>query len=179
LRLAAALLATIALGLAGCSGGDDDTVPTSTSVPRQTEFTGPIPVPTATVGPATTVGPALTTTPVDTQPITPTQPSLTPLPPDPGAPTTAGPPCDAATLFAVLQARDEPLPPGTGADTPACAGGWATMVIGAPGQDRALAVFESAGVWVVRNVGTDAVCTDGGVPPQLYDALGCALWETS
>jgi hypothetical protein len=51
------------------------------------------------------------------------------------------------------------------------------MEVGSPGGERALAVFEARGQWIVRNLGTSAVCTDAGVPPSLFAALGCADWE--
>ncbi len=52
------------------------------------------------------------------------------------------------------------------------------MVVGAPGEDRAFAVFQARGdTWSLANFGTSGVCSDAKVPPALYGALGCALWE--
>ena len=47
------------------------------------------------------------------------------------------------------------------------------MVIGAPQQDRAFAVFvaEPAG-WRLVTLGNDAVCTDAAVPAELFGPLG-------
>jgi hypothetical protein len=167
-RVAAGALALgLVLGPAACSSDGDEPSPT-TSAPRQTEITGPIPPPSVTVAPGTT-------TPVVTQPVVPTAPAPTPGRTDP--PTAL--PCDAGVLLAVVRSSQD-VPPETATDEPVCTGGWAAMVIGVPGQDRALAVFaaEPAG-WRLANLGTDGVCTDGGVPPDLYGTLGCALWETS
>jgi hypothetical protein len=169
-RAAPAALLIALLAVAGCSS-DEGSGSTTTGA--------------TTTGAATSVAgstPSLPTTsqPVVTQPV-PTAPSTTPaLPvppkPDPGTTTTAGPNCDAATLFAVLQSSVD-LPAGTGAAPPICGPGWATMEVGAPGQERALAVFEARSQWIVRNLGTSAVCTDAGVPPNIFDVLGCADWE--
>ena len=167
------------LGLAACSD-DDDSTP-STTAGRQTEFTAPIPAPTVTIGPAepattaATTPTTPTTTPVITQPVQPTSP-----PSAPGRTDPAGTPaCDSGLLLAVVDAAQGGLPPGTGTEPPVCTGGWASMVIGAPQQDRAFAVFvaEPAG-WRLVTLGNDAVCTDAGVPAELFGPLGCALWET-
>ena len=96
------------------------------------------------------------------------------------APTTAaGPPCDSGTLFAVLSSALD-LPPGTGAEPPACAPPWATMVIGAPGEERNLAVFTSEGAttWRLAQIGTEGVCTGAKIPANLFDILGCPAWES-
>jgi hypothetical protein len=169
----------LVLGLTACSD-DDDSTP-STTVGRQTEFTAPIPAPTVTIGPAepattaATTPTAPTTTPVVTQPVLPTSPPSPPGRTDP----VGTPACDAGLLLAVVDAAQGGLPPDTGTEAPICTGGWASMVIGAPQQDRAFAVFvaEPAG-WRLVTLGNDAVCTDAAVPAELFGPLGCALWET-
>ena len=171
-------LGLVALGLAGCS--DDDDATPSTTAGRQTEFTAAIPAPTVTIGPAepaTTAATTPTTTPVVTQPVLPTSPPSAPGRTDP----VGTPACDPGVLLAVVEAATPGgLPTGTGTEAPICTGGWASMVIGAPQQDRAFAVFvaEPAG-WRLVTLGNDAVCTDAGVPTELSGPLGCALWETS
>ena len=171
----AAACATI-LVLAGCSSDSGTTPSTPATTTRLTEITGPIPVPSVTV-------------PVVSQPVpgvsSVVPPGGTTLPPpgsSPGPATTEAnepQPCDAPTLFGVAKASTD-LPPETGAEAPSCSAPWASMVIGVPGQDRALGVFvqNPAGDWRLVNLGSDRVCSGAGVPPELYGVLGCALWET-
>jgi hypothetical protein len=53
------------------------------------------------------------------------------------------------------------------------------MVVGAPGQERYLAVFtfEGASMWRLAGFGTEGVCTGAKVPANVFDALGCPAWE--
>lgn len=176
-RAAIAALAALGVGLlAACSSGESSTTTLPASTAPVSPSTGPASTTTVVV---TLPIPGVSTLPVATLPVTP--PTAAPATSAPPAVTTtaAGPSCDGGTLFAVLQATTE-LPAGTGAESPLCAERWATMVIGAPNRERALAVFtfEGAPVWRLANLGTDQACSGAAVPPPLYDALGCAQWET-
>jgi len=169
LRLApAAVLVVVAV--AGCSSDRESSPTTSptTSAARLTEITGPIPAPTVTV-------------PVVTQPVPAASTAPTAAPPTaaPGTTATAGPTCDPGVLFAALKASLD-LPPDTGAQPPACAEGWATMVVGAPNQERNLAVFATGGgaTWRFVDIGTEGVCSGAKVPTNLFEALGCSVWES-
>lgn len=171
------LLAVAAL--AACSSSEGS-APTSAgaATSRLTEITGPIPAPTATVPVVTQPVPAATTaTPGSSPGSATTPPPASPPPAEPGT-TTAVPTCDAATLFAVLRAATA-LPPDAGAQPPACAGQWASMVVGAPGQERLLAVFtwEGATAWRLAGFGNEGVCTGAKVPAAVFDALDCPAWE--
>ncbi len=177
--LAAALPAVTVLlavaSLTACSSGED-TSPTSSgaATSRLTDITGPIPAPTATVPVVTQPVPAATTAAPGSAT---TPPPASPPPAGPGT-TTPAPTCDAATLFAVLKAATA-LPPDAGAQPPACTGQWASMVVGAPGQERLLAVFtwEGAAAWRLAGFGNEGVCTGAKVPAAVFDALDCPAWE--
>lgn len=171
----AAALTALCLGAAACTDDDATTSPTSaapTSGGRLTEITGPIPAPSVTV-PVVTLP-----TPTSATPVAPPAPGSTTGPGATAAPAPGPPACDAPTLFGVLQASAPSLPAGIGPATPDCAGGWATMVVGATGQESALSVFQVVeSTWRLAALGTSGVCSSAVVPPELFGPLGCNDWE--
>jgi hypothetical protein len=173
--LGAAVLVGLSIGAVACTD-DDATAPTtspSTSAGRLTNISGPIPPPSVTVPIVTLPTPSSAPGPATTAPG-----ATTVAPGAPAAPPGGTPTCDAPTLFAVLQASAPSLPPGIGPATPACAGGWATMVVGATGQESALSVFQVVETtWRLAGLGTAAVCSTAVVPPELFGPLGCNDWE--
>jgi hypothetical protein len=81
-------------------------------------------------------------------------------------------------LLAAAELAFGPLPQGATTTDPRCVENWATAVLEAPGQDRALAVFNNPeGEWIGRNIGADQVCSAAGVPIDFYGPLGCGPWE--
>src|SRR5262249_28549451 len=135
--------------------------------------------PGATGGSATT---AQAATSVPTTIATTTIPLA--APPSPSATTATSAsgggvplPCDPALLAAAAIDRFA-LPPGATAPDPRCARDWASALIATPNQGTVFAVFQVVqGAWEGRNLGTDGVCSDAGVPTDLYGPLNCAPWE--
>ena len=81
-------------------------------------------------------------------------------------------------MLAAAERAFGPLPQGSMATDPRCVENWATAVLEAPGQDRALAVFNNPeGEWIGRNIGTDQVCSGAAVPIDFFGPLGCGPWE--
>ncbi len=174
---ACTIVVTVGL-LAGCSGGGSTsatspptTPETSTTRPRNTVVTvATTPIPGPGTAPTSTIASAATTT-------IPIEPTSTEAP----APSTtaggSGPACDAAVLQAAAE-KAYGLPGGATLTEPRCAGGWASALVRASGQDSALAVFRAAGSgWEGANLGTDQVCSGAGVPAELYAALNCGPWD--
>jgi hypothetical protein len=172
--------ASLLVALVGCSSGSSTWSTTTTAATTTTAVTGPTTTTaatrsTTTVHATTTTRARSTTTGAATTTIEePTTTSAS------GPPTTNVPagPCEAAVLQAAAELAFGPLPQGSTATDPRCVESWATAVLVAPGQDRALAVFTNPeGEWIGRNIGTDQVCSGAGVPIDFYGPLGCGPWE--
>lgn len=149
-------------------------------------------VPVTTVAPATTVlattdvsTTAVATTAVSTTAIATTAVATTQLattvpttaaPTTTAAATTTAPstaPCDLDTIVRQTDTAYD----GVTAITLRCAGDWASW-LGQPDDETAadgfFAVAQWNGsTWELANLGTAGICGDGGVPPELWDALGC------
>ena len=135
----------------------------------------------ATMVPVTTTTPAgeVTTTPpggvATTSGATSTTPTTTPSTTPSTTPATvaAAPPCDLAMIVEQTDTGYEGITP----TSVRCAGAWASWV-GQPddalAQDGFFAVATWTGAaWELANLGTAGICGDGGVPTDLWDALGC------
>jgi hypothetical protein len=189
--------AALLIALAGCRGGGSSSPPStskapSTPVPSSsttlvTVATTPIPGGSGVVtSTATTTAGAVATPPPDqsgtavvpttTIPLQPTSAGTTATS---QTPTTGARPaaCDARTLASAAVDRFD-LPAGSAASDARCVQNWASALITVPGQGNVFAVFELIqGKWDGANLGTDAVCSDAGVPTDLFGPLNCAPWE--
>jgi len=122
---------------------------------------------TATTVPATA---SVTTLAVTTVPTTaaPTTVAVT------GPPSTQGAPvCDLNLIITQTETAFEGITP----DQLLCANDWSSWS-GIPDDplvtDGYFAVAQWNGIaWQLRNLGTADVCADGGVPADLWPALGC------
>lgn len=148
------------------TGGLPTTIAGTTAIVTTVAATTPTPT-TAT---ATTVTP---TAVVSTTQLTTTTIGATTLAPTTTATAPSAPPCDLDTIVRDTQTQYE----GITATDLSCAGDWASWV-GQPADpntgDSFFAVAEWTGsTWELANLGTAGICADGGVPAELWDALGC------
>ena len=184
------LVALAAFGvvvLAAC-GSDADTaaatrVPVTTTTPAgEVTTTPPGGVATTSVATAAVVTTVVSTTTIATTAVstttaaaTSTTPTTTPSTTPSTTPATvaAAPPCDLAMIVEQTDTGYEGITP----TSVRCAGAWASWV-GQPddalAQDGFFAVATWTGAaWELANLGTAGICGDGGVPTDLWDALGC------
>ncbi len=189
--LAIVLVVAAVVVLAGRES-DDGAAPT-TEAPTSTVATTPATA-TATLAPGTlpptvartTVAATTTAAPTTTSSSTTTTtvPRTTTLPPTTaGSTTTIDPdavpafPCRADLLLTAYAAVQR-VPPGATAQQPRCYGIWASVILAAPGLDRAFAVFgPGAGAWQLLNAGTAFVCQPLEVPDPAYTTIGCVDWD--
>jgi hypothetical protein len=180
------VVVAVVLAVGGSEGGAAPTTEATTSTTAVattvTLAPGTLPPTVArTTSVATTVAPTPTSSSTTTTTVAPTT-----LPPTTaGSTSTTDPDPDAAPAFPcradlllTAYAAVQKVPPGATAQQPRCYGIWASVILAAPGLDRAFAVFgPGPGGWQLLNAGTAFVCQRLEVPDPAYTTIGCVDWD--
>ncbi len=179
---AVAAFGVVALAACGSDAASDAAtmVPVTTTTPagEVTTTTPPGGVATTSVDSTAVVTTVVSTTAVATTAVVTTAVATTAVvttiaPTTTPATVAAAPPCDLAMIVEQTDTGYDGITP----TSVRCAGSWASWV-GQPddalAQDGFFAVATWTGAaWELANLGTAGICGDGGVPADLWDALGC------